>query len=259
LSIFLLIQILHFISSVTFSCTYEYRDLKLHGDEPITIFETAYTCNAVLDYKCESREDFLHGVTKNHLACHECDRRGVKMLFFNPFNIKLNVIPMNIGFFFPSIEAFDCSNCSMYYIDSIDLAQFRNLKVLWLENNLINYLPGDLFEHNPNLEFFGFENNPIKKIGAGFFSYTPKLLRFNFEHTECFPSFQKFDLDEKIRLVSLECMHKTVPLILKQAVHNESSANRRQAAKPSFFDSCEEKYFMGREDIYGYTPVPVLG
>jgi hypothetical protein len=152
----------------------------------------------------------------------------------------MNIIPLNLGYFFESLEAFYCAECNLFYLDSMDLKQFPGLKILWLPKNRITHLPGDLLKDNPELEFLGLENNPIKKIGAKFFSHSPKLMRFNFQPTECFKATDNDKVEEKIRKVSIECMHKYVPNILSPVLER-----RQNIPLPtSVILECEAKYIM---------------
>lgn len=65
---------------------------------------------------------------------------------------------------YPLLEALSLSNCGLRSILKEDLRGLTHLKVLWLNDNELEYLPGDLFEEARKLEYVSFEKNKIRYI-----------------------------------------------------------------------------------------------
>lgn len=59
------------------------------------------------------------------------------------------------------------------------------LEYLWLNDNSIEVLESDVFDHTPNLEDINFENNKIQQIGEGTFSQLQALNYLDFEGNLC--------------------------------------------------------------------------
>lgn len=60
------------------------------------------------------------------------------------------------------------------------MSGLTHLKVLWLNDNDLEYLPGDLFEETRRLEYISFEKNKIRYIDGEFLDYLTDLKSINF-------------------------------------------------------------------------------
>lgn len=78
----------------------------------------------------------------------------------------------------PNITSLSIEHSGISKIFSEDFVGLSSLKLLNLKNNCIEYLPGDLFEHTPNLEHVWFSDNKIKYIDVEIFDSVPKLHAF---------------------------------------------------------------------------------
>jgi hypothetical protein len=65
-------------------------------------------------------------------------------------------------------------------------------------------------------------------------------MRFNFESTDCFKTKEKNTIEDKIRKVSIECMHKYIPTILNPVLERRQKIPLPQ----SVVLECEKKYVM---------------
>lgn len=125
-----------------------------------------------------------------------------------------NFMPAGFDKYFENIEGFSSYNTSMKTISSDDLKQFPKLRELWIYFNLLEVLPSNLFEHNPNIESIHFKVNKIKYIGPEFFTYIPKLSVVNFATNECID--RNVDSDKSLVLLKREikkkCSNKNGPI-----------------------------------------------
>ena len=161
------------------------------------------TCFGNAEYACGSKKYYCDGVSKNHLP--DKTRTDVRRLDFM-LDMGIELMPLDIGKFFPNLEVFECSFGEIYYIEKEDFAQFPKLKVLDLFFNKIKSIPGDLFANNPDIVFFDLGHNPIHHIGSNFFEKLDKLLAFGFSETECHPSPDVYPLDELKQRVTKQCV-----------------------------------------------------
>lgn len=81
---------------------------------------------------------------------------------------------------YPLLEAVALSNCALRSILKEDLKGLIHLKVLWLNDNELEYLPGDLFEESRKVEYVSFEKNKIRYIDAELLDPLVDLKLINF-------------------------------------------------------------------------------
>lgn len=81
---------------------------------------------------------------------------------------------------YPMLEAIALSNCGLRSILKEDFKGLIHLKVLWLNDNELEYLPGDLFEESRKLEYVSFEKNKIRYIDAELLDPLVDLKLINF-------------------------------------------------------------------------------
>ena len=177
---FIIIEILSCtVHSFTVNCDYSF--VEYHGHYHEFLHESSYACYANVAYECDHSFD-LEGVSKNHMT----GKTNADVILFDLENyLKIDVIPKNVGAFFPYIEVFKCSLCTVSQISSSDLMQFPKLKCFYLGHNKLRTIPGDLFKHTPNIEFVGLEFNEIERVGADFFNYLSKLKILYFNNNIC--------------------------------------------------------------------------
>lgn len=87
---------------------------------------------------------------------------------------------------FDNLERLCISGCGLTSITKEDLKGFENLKILWLDNNLIEELPGDLFNSMRALENVSFYKNKIEKIDGALFAAIPNILKFDLRYNQKF-------------------------------------------------------------------------
>ena len=172
-------------------------------EEGTVVHDEAYTCFGNAEYACDSRKYYCDGVSKNHLP--DKTRTDVLRLDFM-LDMGIELMPLDIGKFFPNLEVFECSFGEIYYIEKEDFEQFPKLKVLDLFFNKIKALPGDLFANNPDIVFFDLGHNPIDHVESSFFDKLDKLLAFGFAETECHPSPDIYPVDELKGRVTEQCI-----------------------------------------------------
>lgn len=117
---------------------------------------------------------------------HKNGKSNDDVKFFGCYNKIVQFFPLNLNNFFKNLENVNIYNTTLKEIHRSDLEQFgEKLQYLWLQNNEIQVLEGNLFQNNPNLEYINVENNQIKHIVDGIFKNLPKLHQLHFEGNLC--------------------------------------------------------------------------
>jgi hypothetical protein len=153
------------------------------------------------------------------------------------------MMPMNVDAFFPNLETFICEYCGMESIEAENMKEFPHLKCLVLSYNLLDYLPGDLFQSSAQLEYFAVDNNPIKTIGKELFTPLTNLKSFEFKATECFPSILEADLEDKKKDVIQACDEDAAK---KSARKKRSVRVHKQSEEmpETLIEECEHRFLM---------------
>lgn len=145
-----------------------------------------YTCkvqNTELITSKDNRE--ITGVRGFHL-----DGKGnddVKLLDNYPVNTKCFYFPRMITKFFKNIESVQLHKSALKKLSKDDLEQFgEKLKKLYMhQDNDIEVIEADLFEHNPNLEEIYLQDNKIRHIEDGTFDGLQKLKELRLHGNTC--------------------------------------------------------------------------
>lgn len=135
--------------------TYEgnYKE-KFHGEPIYAAFDVK------IDRSCDQRGSVV-GVPNNHMAGK--NSYHVEQLLFAIYQ-KIPRIPGDINYFYPNLLTFRMPFCELEEINSEDL-RYPRLMHLYIGNNKLKKLDGDLFKHTPSLVFLGMESNNIQTLG----------------------------------------------------------------------------------------------
>lgn len=100
-------------------------------------------------------------------------------------NVKMNFIPQSLGKLFPNVETFAIFHSTLKEVQKKDLAQFSKLKFVSFPGNDLKFLPGDLFEENPEISKVIFDDNKITKVGTNLLKPLSKLNQASFLANSC--------------------------------------------------------------------------
>lgn len=81
---------------------------------------------------------------------------------------------------FVNLEKLSITFSKLKSISKHDLQPFTNLKIINLDNNDLEFIPGDLFEFTPKMKSISFWRNKIKFIGENLLEYASNLEFINF-------------------------------------------------------------------------------
>lgn len=143
-------------------------------------------------------------------------------------NKIINYIPRFIESLAQRITYFRIHSCHLKVVSKEDLQQFANLTVLSLASNDLEWLDGDLFDFNTQLDVFWFHDNKVKFIGANLFDSFTKVWNLNIDN--CFnfngnyPDLQK--LKEKITINCQDELTKRKMLEYQSKPTCESDSSR---------------------------------
>lgn len=138
------------------------------------IDEHRYSCNIKRKTIPDSKNLILDG---RHLVPHtNYDVTGVNFM-----KCRITKIPASLMIkSFPFLQALSLSNCGIKEIKREDFYGLHDLRVLWVDENELEFLPGDLFVDMKKLEFVSFEKNKIRFIDAELLNPLRNLKLVNF-------------------------------------------------------------------------------
>lgn len=118
-------------------------------------------------------------------------------------------IPSQAGKFFTKLEVLRVPFAKISAISEHDMAQFPQLKCLYLGTNEIQSLSADLFRPTPHLEFVAFNDNQISQVEKGLFRYLKKLKIFYFDGNLCVKNNPTAGnhIDDIKHVIRKNCMH----------------------------------------------------
>jgi Leucine rich repeat len=135
--------------------------------------------------------------------------------FHNISDIKLLLIdeqimkflPSNLHNFFPNLSALIIDSTQLTSIARIDLENFEHLQLLFIGNNKIDELNGDLFHGNPHVEWITYINNFTKRISADIFDALPNVHFVSFLRNSCvnYKAANVAEIENLKAIISRQC------------------------------------------------------
>lgn len=148
-----------------------------------------YGCNAI-KLKITSEED--RAITEV-VGLHWQGKTNNDVVAFSSFGNEIRFMPLGLTNFFPSIKLVEIAQAKMGKISSTDLQQFGdNLSFLFLGENKIKSLQGNLFEFTPKVRWIDLNFNLIKEVERGTFTNLKELYRISFINNFCYNGEAKY-------------------------------------------------------------------
>jgi len=135
--------------------------------------ECAYGCFVERKQTPENRELELTGKHLNGKGNND-------VTYVQFLNCTVVKIPQGLTNIFPNLKCLEIYDSKLKKISKFDLAEYKNLEKIIIEDNELDYLPGDLFEGFRNLEYIDFEKNNLKLIEPNILDGLNKLKNVNF-------------------------------------------------------------------------------
>jgi Leucine rich repeat len=107
------------------------------------------------------------GVSQNHASGKTNDDvKGIRFI-----SQQLDFVPQNITGFFKNIQGLRTWSTGVKAISKFDLQQFPDLRHLYINDNAIEVLDGDLFVFTPKVVYIDFGHNKITNVGPNLISH----------------------------------------------------------------------------------------
>lgn len=158
-------------AGITFNCVYETVSWTVAG--------STYGCRATVTSNLNS--SIVTSMQGTHF-----DGKGNEEVhhFVIVEGSNLLSIPANIGTIFPNLLTFQWHLSALTEITVEDLKPFPNLVALYLDNNRLWYLDSDLLTYNRQLKHIWFNKNMLEYVGADFLTgLSPTSV--NFQSNPC--------------------------------------------------------------------------
>lgn len=158
-------------------------------------------------YACQSRildmvenETVVTNVTGDHDLGRDNDNVGVLEI---EFQIFLTKVPERIVVFFKNLLGLSITSCKLLSISNEDLKPFPKLQLLFLEQNKITNLDGNLLVNTPKLRQIAFGWNNLENVGAELFDSVKDLESAWFFENPCIDMYATRPIDMQILKESL--------------------------------------------------------
>lgn len=106
---------------------------------------------------------------------------------------------INLNKFFPNLETVLFEK-GMTEIHKEELAQFPNMKRLYLSNNELQVIEADLFKNNKNLQLIFMDNCKIKSVASNVFDGLDSLTYLGFQNNQCYSGHVENDRGRTVEL-----------------------------------------------------------
>lgn len=187
-----------FTYSVTVQCEFESYDYAIEVNQ--------YTSVATLLF--DGNITHMIAVTGNHLS--EKTNADVTAFWIESNHGEYDRIPRGLNQFFPNLLVFVWQFGNLTTLEADDLEPFPVLREIWLPNNKLFALDGDLFKHTPQLGFIYFDYNRITHVGFGLLDGLNSLIYAYFQGNPCINAFA--DDSEQIPELKLKLQNQCQPL-----------------------------------------------
>lgn len=97
----------------------------------------------------------------------------------------LRVIPLGAFNFFPNLTGLHFVACGILQLSGDDLREYPHLTWFGLESSALESIPGNFFQHTPNMSGVSFGGNDLLTVGENLLSILPRLHRAYFLYTPC--------------------------------------------------------------------------
>lgn len=143
---------------------------------------------------------------------HKWDKENSDVIGIEIYNQICHYVPQGMSTHFVNIEALWIYNSSLISIYASDLKQFPKLRVLVVQRNPLQYLAGNIFEFNPELQRISFSLNKLKHIGQDIFMPLRDLQIAGFTSNTCIDSFARTpnELEELKNEIKLKCQSSEI-------------------------------------------------
>jgi hypothetical protein len=155
-----------------------------------TYGETVYTC-CVLNQSIDSQ------TTQIFIEDHSDGKSNDDVLAIDFDGCSISKFPRGLTKIFPNLKYLGITSSTLAHISRDCLKEHAKVTHLWLDENQITYLPGDLLVDLKDLEVFVACTSKIELIEPNIFDKAPKLKHVDLEDNICIDTcFSSFDAEK---------------------------------------------------------------
>lgn len=196
--------------------------------------EFNYTYNRMsMDlYECVNKESEIKFVNDSEIndikGNHVLNKNNSDVLSFNSRDKIMHYFPRNLHSFFTNLRSINIKAAKLKKISESDLQPFKDLRILYLQNNNIEIIEKDVFKHNPKLEYLALDMNSIQFVSSDAFDHLIILKTLLFRFNMCFSDYAYNDCAKVLKLVDdikMNCLltEKTIKETWKHLEDHEFS------------------------------------
>lgn len=149
-------------------------------------------------------------------------------------------MPEQLESFFPYLEGIRVAHSGLKSIDKSNIQVWTNLKHLYLNDNELESLDGDLFESNSELKVIDFTNNKLKTVGKNILRPLVSLEVAHFQNNICIDTVA---WSSKISRLKIELKEKCLSpeLELERAKAEILKLKAKLSAAEAKLQACNKK------------------
>ncbi|KAL7023679.1 hypothetical protein ACKWTF_012738 [Chironomus riparius] len=167
--------------------------------------ETCYACSVENAHTPETRMISFSGKFKD-------DKSEKDVVHVSFSNCTVTKVPQELTTIFPNLRQLLICNSKLRKISKKDLIEYKNLEIVSMMENELEYLPGDLFEGFKNLNYINFKKNKLMFIephildGLGTMRYVNFSVNPNYK--KCFSIYPVHEPNATLDEVKIELYEK---------------------------------------------------
>lgn len=127
-----------------------------------------------------SQQEVTDDITPKFIDNHQFGRTNRDVLCVMFVDCTITKIPQGLTKTFPNLRILNIQDSKLKHVCREDLAEYKNLEKIFLDENEIEFLPGDLFDGFKNLKVISFRKNKLQVIEPSLLDCLDKLEAVNF-------------------------------------------------------------------------------
>ncbi|KAL7013280.1 hypothetical protein ACKWTF_015316 [Chironomus riparius] len=133
--------------------------MDIHCTYQDHIFDTDETF-----YRCVISKQPIPEEIFKLVGTHKEDKTNDDVTYIEFRYCTVTKVPQGLTKIFPNLKFLEIFESQLHTITKADLIEYQNLEKFICRNNLVEFLPGDLFEGFQNLQFISFNGNKLQIV-----------------------------------------------------------------------------------------------
>lgn len=130
-------------------------------------------------------QDYDDPITQISIEMSSIDAKDI-LSFYIRSSSDLYYIPSGLADHFINLKVLVIAFTGLKTLRQSDFKPLQKLENIYLDNNELESIEGDIFAFNPNIRFINLESNKIKSVANNVFDPLARLQQLNFSRNICY-------------------------------------------------------------------------